>query len=73
MKQCGVRAHRPTRVAFSPALSGGLIEALRAALPARAAVAFSPALSGGLIEAGPPSVLCHTRQPVFPRVKRGPH
>ena len=59
--------------AFSPALSGGLIEAPYPKEKVLNRAAFSPALSGGLIEAGSVWASPSPGPGVFPRVKRGPH
>ena len=58
---------------FSPAFSGGLIEARRTLGRHERAGGFSPAFSGGLIEAELGGKLALERIAVLPRVQRGPH
>ena len=58
---------------FSPAFSGGLIEAVVPGFVVLERGGFSPAFSGGLIEAFRCLPLCVRTCPVFPRVQRGPH
>ena len=58
---------------FSPAFSGGLIEASSSIGAMTPAPTFSPAFSGGLIEATALSSGINAAAAVFPRVQRGPH
>ena len=51
MKPLALCPSRRAMRGFSPAISGGLIEADQLGQAARLADAFSPAISGGLIEA----------------------
>ena len=52
MKRGCIVAGQEPGILFSPAFSGGLIEAMTWPAPRALPAAFSPAFSGGLIEAG---------------------